>query len=120
MNQPLKRVLLRGVLVLAVAVLGGCGMVEEGTASPPELTSEESELASACCIALPGTPQTFCDSLPQTQLRCNSANGGTSCVWKCPCCVAKPGTPQSFCDGLPQTPDRCNQANGGASCAWSC
>ena len=120
MNQPLKSVLFRGVLVLAVTVLGGCGVVDEGAASPAELASGESDLASECCIALPGTQQSFCDGLPQTPGRCNGANGGTSCTWTCSCCVAQPGTPQSFCDGLPQTPDRCNQANGGTSCTWGC
>jgi hypothetical protein len=120
MSSSLKRVLFQGVLVLAVTGLGGCGVTDEGGASPQPLASEERDLTSACCIALPGTPQSFCDSVPQTRDRCNQVNGGTSCQWKCSCCVAKPGTPQSFCDGLPQTPDRCNQANGGTSCTWSC
>jgi hypothetical protein len=113
--------LLGGFLLLAAAGFPGCA----GTSIEDEevgVATSAVTTTATCCQALPGTPQSFCDSLPQTPGRCNAANMGTSCTWVCPvpCCQALPGTPQSFCDSVPQTPGRCNAVNGGTSCTWTC
>ncbi len=127
MRGSLKRFVFPGAVMLAVAGLLGCGAVEEDGIATEGVATEEAALDSGCCQALPGTTQAFCDSLPQTEGRCNQAWGGTACVWTCPpppppapCCQALPGTTQAFCDSLPQTEGRCNQAWGGTACTWTC
>ncbi|ATB47469.1 hypothetical protein [Corallococcus macrosporus] len=120
MRSSMKRWVLHGAVLLAVAGLSGCGVVEEEGAAA-DMGSAESALNPGCCTALTGTTQAFCDSIPQTPGRCNGVNQGTSCIWTCTgCCQALPGTTQAFCDSLPQTEGRCNGAYGGTACSWTC
>ncbi|NVI97622.1 hypothetical protein HV824_05765 [Myxococcus sp. AM009] len=120
MRGSLKRFALHGAVLLAVAGLTACGVVDEDGAASDGV-SEEAALNTGCCTAQGGTTQAFCDSIPQTPGRCNEVNQGTSCIWTCTgCCQALPGTTQAFCDSLPQTEGRCNQVWGGTACTWTC
>lgn len=117
----------------------------EMDASVEDASSSADGSAVGCCIARPGTAQSFCDPLAALgRDRCNMINGGASCMWSSDalcndggaaadassqdsamvdansCCLARPGVAQSVCDAVASFGrDRCNMLNGGASCMWS-